>query len=78
MNKFSKKGFGSKPTKEWETWTTGTGDKIKVCDMTESHAKNVLNLVLQRNKRIKEKLELLGLVNKDFKRFLKEDSQWME
>lgn len=75
MNKFSKKGFGSK---QWETWTTGKGETIKVCDMTESHAKNVLNLLLQRNKRIREKLKFLGEIDKDFKKFLKEDSQWLD
>ena len=30
------------------TWTTAKGDKIHVDDMTETHAKNVLKLILRK------------------------------
>ncbi|CAM0112396.1 hypothetical protein VPH5P1C_0242 [Vibrio phage 5P1c] len=70
-NKFSFKPSNSR--KVWESWTTGDGTVITVDKMTESHAKNVLNLVLQRNRRIRDKLQLLGEINADFNKFLKED-----
>jgi hypothetical protein len=30
------------------TWTTASGDKIQIDDMTESHAKNVLKLLFRQ------------------------------
>ena len=30
------------------TWTTASGDKIQIDDMTESHAKNVLKLLFRK------------------------------
>ena len=36
--------------KEYDyTWTTATGKKIHINDMTESHAKNCLKLIFRRN-----------------------------
>ncbi len=71
------KGFSKKATEsKWESWTTGGGVTIKVCDMTESHAKNVLNVLLKRNKNLRRKLDALKDLDKDFTKFLEEDSQW--
>lgn len=37
-----------------EIWTTSTGSKIAVKDMTEEHAKNALNLLLRKIREAKE------------------------
>ncbi len=76
MSKFAFKPNSSYKKKEWETWTMGDGKTITVDQMTESHAKNVLNLVLKRNKNIREKLQVLGEMNRDFKQFLKGETEW--
>lgn len=76
MNKgFSKKAYSSNT--KWETWTTEKGEKIKVCDMTESHAKNVLNILLKRNKSLQVKLENFKNISGDFTKFLEEDKKWV-
>lgn len=36
-----------------EIWVTANGDHIKVCDMTEQHAKNALNMLLRRHREAK-------------------------
>lgn len=36
-----------------EIWVTASGENIKVCDMTESHAKHALNLLLRRHREAK-------------------------
>lgn len=36
-----------------EVWTMKDGRKIAVCDMSESHAKNALRLVLRRARELK-------------------------
>ena len=59
--------FKFKPDKQWETWTMASGETITVDQMTEQHAKNVLNIVLRRNKNIQEKIELLKSVSKEFR-----------
>ncbi len=71
-NGFSKKAS----SKVWETWTTDSGVTISVNDMTERHAKNVLNLLLQRNKSIQVKLDQLKLLDKDLYQFQEEDKKW--
>ncbi len=71
-NGFSKKAS----SKVWETWTTDSGVAISVNDMTESHAKNVLNLLLRRNKSIQVKLDQLKLLDKDLYQFQEEDKKW--
>lgn len=43
--------------------------------MTEFHAKNVLNVLLVRNKKIKTKLAVLSNMDKDFAKFMKEIEQ---
>jgi hypothetical protein len=37
-----------------EIWTTSTGEKIAVKDMTEEHAKSALNLLLRKMREAKE------------------------
>lgn len=68
LSTFSKKAKG----KVWETWTTTEGKTISVDQMTESHAKNVLNVLLIRNKKIQSKLDVLKSMDKDFAKFMKE------
>ena len=36
-----------------EIWVTAAGEEIRVCDMTEQHAKNALNLLLKRHREAK-------------------------
>lgn len=43
-----------------EIWTTSTGEKIAVKDMTEEHAKNVLNLLLRNMREEKEHQEKIN------------------
>jgi len=74
MGKFSKRASGNK--KVWETWTMESGETITVDQMTESHAKNVLNLLLRRNKDLQVKIEVLKGVSKEFRDILNDDHDW--
>ena len=73
-NSFSKRA--GKPSKVWETWTTESGETITVDQMTEEHAKNVLNLLLKRNKGIQVKLETLKGMSKGFRDIINNDHDW--
>lgn len=72
--KFSKKAktYG----KVWETWTTESGEAITVDKMSEQHAKNVLNLLLKRNKRLQVKIETLKGMSKEFRDIMNHDHDW--
>ena len=74
MGAFSKQA--GKPKKSWETWTTASGETITVDQMTEEHAKNVLNLLLKRNKEILVKLETLKGMSKEFRDIMNNDHDW--
>jgi hypothetical protein len=74
MTGFSKRATPKK--KQWETWTMADGTLITVDQMTEEHAKNVLNLLLKRNKRIEGNLELLKGMNKEFRDIMNNHSDW--
>lgn len=42
-------------TAKWqEVWTTKDGRSVKVADMSEEHCRNVLNLMLKRNRELTE------------------------
>ncbi len=73
MAGFSKR---SNKGKVWENWTTEKGEVISVKDMTEAHAKNVLNLLLQRNKRLQVKVHILKGMSKEFRDILNNDHDW--
>ncbi|CAM0038762.1 hypothetical protein VPH184E373B_0040 [Vibrio phage 184E37-3b] len=73
-NSFSKRA--GKPSKVWETWTTESGETITVDQMTEDHVKNVLNLLLKRNKGIQVKLETLKGMSKEFRDIINGDHDW--
>lgn len=73
-NSFSKRA--GKPSKVWETWTTESGETITVDQMTEDHAKNVLNLLLKRNKGIQVKLETLKGMSKEFRDIINNNHDW--
>ena len=68
--------FKFKPDKQWETWTMTSGETITVDQMTEQHAKNVLNIVLKRNRNIQEKIELLKSVSKEFRDIMNNSGDW--
>ena len=74
MAKFSKRA--GKPSKVWEAWITESGETITVDQMTEAHAKNVLNLLLKRNKEILVKLETLKGMSKEFRDIMNNDHDW--
>lgn len=73
-NSFSKRA--GKSSKVWETWTTESGETITVDQMTEDHARNVLNLLLKRNKGIQVKLETLKGMSKEFRDIINNDHAW--
>lgn len=42
-------------TAKWqEVWATKDGRSVKVADMSEEHCRNVLNLMLKRNRELEE------------------------
>lgn len=71
---FSKRAGGT--SKVWETWTTESGETISVDQMTEQHAKNVLNLLLKRNKNLQRKVEMLKGISKEFRDIMNNDHDW--
>lgn len=74
MTKFTKPI--NKPKKVWEIWTTESGETISVDQMTEQHAKNVLNLLLKRNKNLQRKVEMLKVMSKEFRDIMNNDHDW--
>lgn len=71
---FSKRAEGT--SKVWETWTTEFGEIISVDKMTEQHAKNVLNLLLKRNKNLQRKVEMLKGMSREFRDIMNNDHDW--
>lgn len=69
-----------------ETWTTRDGRILTVAEMDESHVRNVLRLVLRRQRALREKLKpIVELANAELKRrrrerldfFEKHDIDWV-
>lgn len=44
--------------------------------MTEQHAKNVLNLLLKRNKYLQRKVEVLKVMSKEFRDIMNNNHDW--
>jgi hypothetical protein len=40
-----------------ELWVTAAGETIKVCDMTEQHAKHALNMLLRKHREARDQLK---------------------
>lgn len=45
--------------KDDPVWVTNTGQKLRVSDMSEEHAKNILRMLLRRHSQV----ELLGTIS---------------
>jgi len=47
-----------------EIWTTREGKEIKVCDMSEAHVRNTLNMILRNRRETSEMIiEMLETLN---------------
>lgn len=58
---------------QWEVWVTAGGRNIPVNEMSEDHAKNVLNMLLRKEKVFQGKSEIC---NDSYYEIMGGDAKW--
>lgn len=68
----------SKPPKDdyTEVWKCADGRRIRVCDMTEDHARAALNMILRNRRRRVELIRDLQDVEKWAQEVFDDDAKW--